>query len=345
MQYSFNRALSLAGLLRLEALLCALLVAVCLSGCERAPAEAAIDSRSSSNDNAGSTSAVAVTDYWGRSVSLPAPAKRIVALSPHIVENLYSAGLGDAIVATVSYADYPEAAKQIPRIGGFTNFSVESIVAWQPDLVIGWASGYQGFGRLLEQLGQLGIAVYADDPKSHDDIARSIADFASLGASEADWRGSVAQFSGQLAQLRRQYSAQASAIERPVRVFYEIWHQPLQTLNGEHMVSAAIELCGGENIFAAAPVLAPTINIESVLAANPELIVASSSDNTRPVWLDQWQDWPSLQAVQRQQIYFIPGDLLSRHSLRIADGTAMLCGFIDRARAARPQPVAFDRSK
>ncbi|NNC55328.1 MAG: ABC transporter substrate-binding protein, partial [Pseudomonadales bacterium] len=108
-------------------------------------------------DDGSTATAISVRDYLGRSVQLSAPARRIVALSPHIVENLFSAGLGDRIVATVNYADYPAAAKDIPRIGGFSHFSREAILQYQPDLVIGWAAGYQGFAGLLEQLEALGI--------------------------------------------------------------------------------------------------------------------------------------------------------------------------------------------
>ncbi|MBT8148390.1 MAG: cobalamin-binding protein, partial [Gammaproteobacteria bacterium] len=295
---------------------------------------------------------------------LSTPAKRIVALSPHIVENLFSAGLGEKIVASVSYADYPAAAKNIPRIGGFSNFSVESIIAHQPDLVIGWASGFAGFAALRERLEQLGIAVYVDDPRSPHDIPRSIADFAQLGGSDKNWQAAVAQYTAQLQQLQQHPAVpnanvdSATATDRvraktqtlmdtEVSVFYEIWHRPLQTLNGEHIVSELIQLCGGRNIFADAAVIAPNINVESLLAADPDVIIASASDNKRPLWLEQWQQWPALRAVQSQHIYFIPGDLLSRHSLRIAEGAAMLCEYIDRVRQARKatrnaRPLAID---
>ncbi len=145
---------------------------------------------------------VRVTDYLGRQVYLPTPATRIVALSPHIVENLYSVGLGEAIVATVSYADYPEAAKKIPRIGGFTNFSIESIIAHQPDLVVGWASGSRDFGRLLDRLEKLGIVVYADDPRTLGDITRSVNDLAVLGGIDPSGQAELALFSNRIKQLR-----------------------------------------------------------------------------------------------------------------------------------------------
>ncbi len=148
-----------------------------------------------------------MVDYLDRKVQLLKPAQRIVALSPHIVENLYSAGLGQRIVAAVDYADYPAAALNIPRIGGHSNFSVESIVAYQPDLVVGWASGYKGFGQLVARLEQLGIPVYADDPRVLSDITRSISDLAVLGDTASTVSPVLRGFTERLARLREQYSA------------------------------------------------------------------------------------------------------------------------------------------
>ena len=276
--------------------------------------------------------AIEVVDYLDRKVQLLKPAQRIVALSPHIVENLYSAGLGERIVAAVDYADYPAAAANISRIGGHSNFSVEAIVAYQPDLVVGWASGYKGFGQLVARLEQLGIPVYADDPRVLSDITRSISDLAVLGDTASTVSPALKGFTERLARLREQYSADGLPV---VQLFYQIWPDPLQTLNGDHLVSAAIELCSGKNIFADAIALAPVVNIESVLAYNPEIIIASSSDNLEPAWLDDWQQWPSMRAVINRQVYFIPGDWMSRHTLRVAQGVALLCEYIDNARRFR----------
>lgn len=276
--------------------------------------------------------AIEVVDYLDRKVQLLKPAQRIVALSPHIVENLYSAGLGERIVAAVDYADYPVAAANISRIGGHSNFSVEAIVAYQPDLVVGWASGYKGFGQLVARLEQLGIPVYADDPRVLSDITRSISDLAVLGNTASTISPVLKGFTERLARLREQYSADGLPA---VQLFYQIWPAPLQTLNGDHLVSAAIELCSGKNIFADSVALAPVVNIESVLAYNPEIIIASSSDNLEPAWLDDWQQWPSMRAVINRQVYFIPGDWMSRHTLRVAQGVALLCEYIDNARRIR----------
>ncbi len=126
---------------------------------------------------------VSVTDYTGHTVELAHPAKRIVALTPHIVENLFTAGLSGRLVGAVDHSNYPPAAKKIPRVGNYKNPSLEAIVAKRPDLVVAWASG--GTRDLVRRLRELGIAVYVDDPTSLSDIARSIRDLGVLGGTDS----------------------------------------------------------------------------------------------------------------------------------------------------------------
>ena len=268
---------------------------------------------------------IVVTDAVGQEIALEQPAQRIVALSPHLVENLFAIGAGDRIVATITYADYPEAARQLPRIGNLQQISVEAIVALQPDLVLAWASGTSA--TIIKQLQSLGVTVYQDEPKTLDDIAQSLQQLGQLTGQWQQAQAVTTEYLDKLVQLKNTY-AQAA----PVTVFYQIWHEPLQTLNRNHVINSVIELCGGRNSFANAPVLAPKINIESVLIRNPQVIIASAHRGQRPQWLDQWQQWPSLSAVQQGQLYFIDADLLERHTLRILRGAEQLCECLQQAR-------------
>jgi iron complex transport system substrate-binding protein len=108
------------------------------------------------------------------------------------------------------------------------------------------------------------------------------------------------------------------------------------TINGEHLISDAVALCGGRNVFAGLAQLAPTVSVEAVLAANPEVVVASGMDAARPEWLDQWARWPRLTAAARGNLFFIDPDLMQRHTPRILDGAEQLCGHLEAARARRP---------
>ncbi|WP_347330327.1 cobalamin-binding protein [Marinimicrobium locisalis] len=268
---------------------------------------------------------VQVTDFRGETVALEKPAERIVALAPHIVENAYSAGAGDKLVAAVNYSDYPPAAKKLPQLGGYKAVSVEAIVALKPDLVLAWRSG--NGDTLIRQLERLGLTVYVDEPRTLEDVARSVEAIGVLAGTEGEAKEAARAFTGRLEALRGQYSDRT-----PVTVLYQVWNQPLQTLNGEHLVSDVIRLCGGRNAYADAEPIAPKINMESVLERDPQAIVASGMGNERPDWLDDWKEWPGLSAVEEDHLFFVPPDLIQRHTFRILDGAELLCGHLSAAR-------------
>lgn len=268
---------------------------------------------------------VTVNDYQGREVTLSQPAQRIVALAPHLVENVYSAGAGDALVAAVNYSDYPPEAQGLPQLGSYRAISQEAVLAIKPDLVVLWGSGN---GETLQrQLERLGLVVYVDEPRTLEDVARSIEDIGVLTGTSAQAESATRAYMERLQSIRNRY-----ADRDPVSVLYQVWNQPLQTLNGEHLVSDVIRLCGGRNAYADAKPLAPTINMESVLERDPEVIVASGMGEERPDWLDEWKQWPELTAVQRDNLFFVPPDLIQRHTLRILEGAELFCRHIDRAR-------------
>lgn len=269
--------------------------------------------------------AVEVTDSTGRTVQLDKPAQRIVALAPHIVENLFSAGAGEQLVGVVSYSNYPAAATRIPIVGGYHAFSLEKILALQPDLIVTWAEGNgDNAARPFEALG---VPVYIDEPRQLEDVARSIRNLGILSGNAGHADSVADQFLHRLKQLRQQH-----ATLRKVSVFYQVWNKPLQTINDEHIISAVISVCGGHNIFNDTPVIAPKVSVESVISRNPETIIASGMDQARPEWLDEWLQYPDMTAVRKNNLYFIPPDILQRHTVRILQGAEQMCDSLQTAR-------------
>ena len=272
---------------------------------------------------------IVLTDDAGREITLPAPAQRIVSLAPHVTEVLFAAGAGDKVVGVVAYSDYPEAAKSLPQVGGYTQIDLEAIAALRPDLIIGWQSGNRE-GHLA-RLEALGVPVYLNEPRSLKDVARSLEQFGRLAGTETAAEASASAFRARHAELSAHYT------RRPkVRTFYQIWDRPLMTVNDEHLIADVIRLCGGENVFGSLSQLAPTISVEAVLAANPEVIVASGMGEARPEWLSQWSRWPQLEAATRDNLFFIRPDHIQRHTPRILDGASRLCDQLEQARARRP---------
>ncbi|MCR8922499.1 cobalamin-binding protein [Dasania sp. GY-MA-18] len=268
--------------------------------------------------------AIQVTDDSGQVIQLDKPASRVVALAPHIVELVYAVGAGDKLVGAVSYSDYPEAAKKVPRVGNYKNFSAEAILRLQPDLILAWHSG-NGAER-IKKIEELGIKVYWGEPQTLESVGESLRKVGLL-LGEQDSGAAAKHFNEKLSALRQQYQH-----KNPVSVFYQVWNEPLQTLNGDSLLSDVISLCGGHNVFADEPALAPKLSVESVLHANPQVIIASGMGVERPEWLDVWLEWPQLQAVVNKQLYFIPPDILQRHTPRILQGAEIMCQKLELAR-------------
>ncbi len=269
--------------------------------------------------------AVSVTDSAGRRITLQQPAQRIVSLAPHLTELLFASGAGTRVVGVVSYSDWPLQARDIARIGSYNALDMERLLALRPDLVVAWESGNSS--AQLERLERMGLTVYRHEPRALDDIPHMLEQIGILAGTAAQAQTVAADWRTRVQQLRARHAQVA-----PLTVFYQVWHQPLMTVNGAHLISAAIELCGGRNVFAELPALAPQIALEAVLAANPQVIIASGMAEERPDWLDDWKRWPQLAAVQKNNLHFIPPDLLQRAGPRFIDGAERLCAALEEAR-------------
>ncbi|MFQ5643733.1 MAG: cobalamin-binding protein [Thiogranum sp.] len=273
-----------------------------------------------------SSPAVEVVDDAGRRIHLDKPAQRIISLAPHITELLFAAGAGDALIGTVSFSNYPPAATRLAGVGNYASINLEKIVALQPDLVVAWKSGSSSLQ--IERLERLGLPVFYSEPRRLEDIASNLQRLGRLAGSAKSADAAAARFTSGYTQLGTRYAGKET-----VRVFYEIWHRPLMTVSGAHLISQVIRLCGGHNIFSDLETLAPTVTPEAVLAANPEVIIAAGIATQRSEWLDAWRKWPRIAAVQHQQLHFIPPDLIQRQTPRVLEGAELMCEQLEQARA------------
>ena len=266
-----------------------------------------------------------LVDDAGRAVQLRRPAARIVALSPHVTELVFAAGAGNKLVGVSGFSDYPAAAKRIPHVGDSGKADAERLLALKPDLIIGWRSGNSAAD--IATLERLGIPVFLTEPRRLDDIPRLLEIIGKLAGTEPAATSAAEDFRAGVAELKRRYAGR-----RPVRVFYEIWHAPLITVNGEHLISDVLGLCGGRNIFAAVSSLTPVVAVESVLAEDPEMIIASGALYAEPGPLEGWRRYPRLAAVHRSHLFFIHPDLIQRQTPRILLGAQQMCEQIEQVR-------------
>ncbi len=273
-------------------------------------------------------------DDAGRRVEFARPPQRVITLAPNLTEFVYAVGAGGTLVGTMDTSNYPEDAKRVERIGNYQRLDAERIVLLKPDVVLVWKSGNQG--RELGQLEAAGIRLFYVEPRRIDDVAQVLVRIGALLGHESEGRQRAATYRQAIGELRKRY-AKAS----PVTVFFQVWTQPLMTLNGQHLTSDLLAMCGGRNVFAALPALAPQISVESVVAADPEaFFTAREFDGNGPTWrrepqakaFQPWRDFRKLKAVSQGWMFSVPGDLVTRQGPRSAEGAKAFCAALDEVR-------------
>lgn len=264
-----------------------------------------------------------VEDDLGNKFLLDKPARRIISLAPHITEMLYSAGAGQYVVGTVQHTDYPESAKKIRKIGSYNNFSLETIISLKPDLIVAWQSGNPH--HIVEKLKTLGFSVFINQPDRLLDIPSVVKRLSLLTQTNSE--KNVNKFLLKYKQLKKKYSN-----KHKVKLFYQYWNQPIMTINGEHIITDVMRLCGAENIFHDVKALAPAVTVESVIKSNVDVIMIGGLKNQHRQWLDDWRKWKDLPAVKNNNLYNVNPDLLQRHTLRMIDGAEVMCQKVDLAR-------------
>ncbi|MDO8178345.1 MAG: cobalamin-binding protein [Undibacterium sp.] len=269
---------------------------------------------------------VTTLDDAQRRITLNKPAQRIISLAPHATELLFAAGAGPLIVGVSEYSDYPEQAKKIASIGNIFALDLERVIALKPDLVVVWGTGNAKL--LSNKLRDNHITVFESEPHNFETIATSMERLAILTGTEPIGKVAATKFRNRLESLRQTYKLTEG--QKYVRVFYQVWRKPLMTLNDQHLVSSAIRLCGGQNIFAGMKEISPTISVEAVLSSNPHAIIASSGEKQDV--LADWLQFPGLLAVNKANLFTINGDWMNRSGPRILDGTEVLCKNLTKVR-------------
>jgi iron complex transport system substrate-binding protein len=265
------------------------------------------------------SSELAVVDDLGRAVQLPTEPQRIISLAPHLTEMLFALGVGERIVATVAHSDFPPAAEQIPRLGDAFTLSVEAVVAVEPDLVVAWSTG--GNQRTLQQLSELGYAIYQNEAATLNDIAVTLERLGAL-VGRPDTGIQLA------ADFRASLRAQRGSAGESVSVFFQISDNQLYTVNDQHLIGQAIQVCGAANVFGQLDLPVPMVSMESVIDADPDVILVSSPV---PGFRSRWEDeWTRLGWAGRT--LYIDASLITRPGPRMLDGIKFLCESLNSGR-------------
>lgn len=203
--------------------------------------------------------------------------------------------------------------------------NMERIISLRPDLIIVWS--HVDLSAQLNRLKVLGVPIYYDEPRRLVDIPRSIRNLGKLAGTSSDAEQAAEQFERRMAVIRQKYA------ERPlITVFYQVWRRPLMTVGGRQMINDVIELCGGVNIFRALSATVPTVNPESVVSANPDVIVTDYDDGGDD-GMARWRAMKGLHATAWGNLIALNTPTLGRPSPRILDGANILCKAFDGARS------------
>jgi len=256
------------------------------------------------------------TDAIQRQVTVPTSVKRIVSMAPNVTEILFTIGLDQEVVGVTNFCDYPDAAREKTKIGGYYNPNIEAILSLTPDLIIGTPDGYNEEG--VAKLTQSGISVFIINPGDVDAVLEAILTLGKITGRDNVAKQVVENLRGRV-QAVREKVALIPADERP-KVFYEIGQDPLITAGPGNFVDDLISDAGGINIANDAPTDWPRYSVEAVIMKEPDVILTASHVGSENDSAASWRRYRTIPAVQNDRIYLVDPDILLRSGPRIVDG-------------------------
>jgi len=260
-----------------------------------------------------------IVDDAGRSIEIGIQPERMISLSPGNTEILFALGLGEKVVGVTNYCDYPEEAKEKPKVGGFSTISIEKIVSLEPDLVLA-TGGVQR--QIVDRLESIGIKTLVVSPETVEEIIKDIELIGRIANKNDEAEVLVENLRSRIEDVSTKIQQTTS---RP-KVYYEIWHNPLMSIGEGTWIDELIGLAGGRNIFSGSSDPYPMVNSELIIQRDPEIIIikrgymggaAKEDILARP-------GWQEISAVRDGRIYEIDEDILIRPGPRIVDGLEIL---------------------
>lgn len=244
--------------------------------------------------------------------------ERVLALAPHICETLYAIGAGDQIVGAVDYCDYPEEAKSLPRVGGYHRINVEAAIALRPTLALVLDEHAPG----VQKLRELGVRVVSIYPQSVDEVLSGIRQVGELTGHGEQADRLAGQLQARLQRLQSRLSGQA------IPTFYEIWADPLLTAGKQTFIDDVLRRIGLKNVFGHVELEAPRVNVESVVAARPLVVVVPTEKRDVSERTTFWKKWLG----EDIRIITVNPNLVHRPGPRLLDGMEYLVQQIEKVR-------------
>jgi iron complex transport system substrate-binding protein len=261
--------------------------------------------------------------------------QRIITLAPHLSELVDAAGGAERLVSVSAFSNLPESVKKLPITSDARSIDLEKMKSLRPDLIIYWRGGTsESQIQSIKKTFNKDVQFISVQPKKLSDIATDIETIGKALGTDSVAKKNADALRLKITELstKQQNPKQKNISERKVRVFYQVWAQPLMTLNQDHIIGDIIQRCGGEQLFANEKVLVPTVSREAVIKANPEIIfTAVDSAKIKTDW-SMWSSFPQLAATKNKAFIDLDGDIISRPSPRIMQGAQKICAEINKVR-------------
>jgi iron complex transport system substrate-binding protein len=256
--------------------------------------------------------------------------QRIITLAPHLSELVDEAGGAERLVSVSSFSNFPESVKQLPITSDARSIDLEKMKSLRPDLIIYWRGGTsESQIQSIKKTFNKDVQFISVQPKKLSDIATDIETIGKVLGTDLIAKKNAGALRLKITELTNN---QKNINARKVNVFYQVWAQPLMTLNQDHIIGDIIQLCGGEQLFASEKVLVPAVSREAVIKANPEIIFTAVDSTKMNTDWSMWSLFPQLAATKNNAFIDLDGDIISRPSPRIMQGAQKICAEINKVR-------------
>ena len=258
-----------------------------------------------------------IEDAFGNKVTIERAPERIVSLAPNNTEILFALGLGEKIVGVTAFCDYPEEALSIEKIGDYIAVNFEKVIELEPDLIVNYGELDPDAGKIYSDAN---IPVICYMPESIDEVIETINQIAI--ATDAVKEGNT--LTNNMIQKRDEIIAKVKDTET-IKVFYEIWHEPLQAAGKGSFIDGLIELANGENIARDAEDEYPIYDIEQLIENDPQVYLTASDIPEKTVeTISKRPGYEGINAIKNGKIYLLDGNILSRSGPRIVEALEII---------------------
>lgn len=266
---------------------------------------------------------ITVTDDLDQEVRLEKKPEKIISISPNMTEVLFAIGAGENVIGVTTFANYPEAALEVQKIGTITEPNIEKIITLEPDLVL--ASSVNKM-ETVERLKELGIVVAGYEANSVNKAIENIKKIGLLTGNQDITDKLVTEMYIKIAEMRNLVEKKLNENETP-KVFFEIWSDPLFTAGSDTFIDDLIYMAGGENLGRLAEGQWPQYNLEKLLIEDPDVYISTPHSAEMQVSVESIRSrerFQSISAIKNDRIYIIDQDIVNRPSPRLVKGLALM---------------------